>query len=238
MLIHLAAKIFVPESFDRPNAFLEFNFQTTLNALELTRKNEANFIFISSYMYGKPEYLPIDEKHPLAPHNPYAYSKLIGEQLSKCYYDSFNIPTIILRPFNLYGIGQNDNFLIPSIIKQTKNGKIELNDPRPKRDFLFIDDFIELVYKIITNPQAGFNIFNIGSGVSISVKKIVDIIVNFNEIKPNVFYKNEYRKNEVMDLVANFNSVKEIYQWIPKTTIEQGLKNLINADTSTSLKDE
>src|ERR1035437_437628 len=132
VIVHLAAKSFVPLALKNPWEFYYHNFNITLNVLELARKNNAKVILFSSYLYGEPEYLPIDEIHPLNPHNPYGHSKLICEKLCKGYNKDFKVPIIIFRPFNIYGPGQNNNFLIPSIIEQLKGGEISLKDPRPK----------------------------------------------------------------------------------------------------------
>ena len=78
VIVHLAAKSFVPLSLKNPKEFYYHNFNIALgSAWELARKNNAKVILFSSYLYGEPEYLPIDEKHPFNPHNPYGHSKLI-----------------------------------------------------------------------------------------------------------------------------------------------------------------
>ena len=177
VLIHLAAKSFVPDSFINPSSFYKTNFLGTLNALELCKKYKAKMVYASSYVYGKPNYLPIDESHQVNAFNPYAQSKIIGEHLCKGYNRDFGIPVIILRPFNIFGFGQNYNFLIPSIIKQAKSGKILLKDPEPKRDFIYIDDMIEAYIKCIEYNDSSFEIFNIGFGKSYSVKEIVNMVV-------------------------------------------------------------
>ena len=122
-------------------------------------------------VYGQPHYIPIDEEHPLQPTNPYARSKILGEELCRAYNTDFGVKCIILRPFNIYGVGQGKDFLIPSIIAQLRYGKIELKDPAPKRDFIYI------LYVIYAYIKAGefsgdFDVFNIGYGKSYSVKEI------------------------------------------------------------------
>ena len=112
VLIHLAAKIFVPDSYKFPHNMYNINILGTLNALELCRINGAKMIFASSYVYGVPLYLPIDENHPTSAFNPYCRSKLIGESLCMSYSKDFGVPVIIFRPFNIYGPDQNENFII------------------------------------------------------------------------------------------------------------------------------
>ena len=111
--IHLANLTYVPASYKDPEAFYRINYISTLNALELCRKYNAHLIYPSSYVYGKPKYLPVDEIHDISPFNPYAQSKVICEQLCNGYRRDFGISVSVLRPFNIYGKGQNNSFLIP-----------------------------------------------------------------------------------------------------------------------------
>jgi nucleoside-diphosphate-sugar epimerase len=228
LIIHLAAKVFVPDSFDNPADFLSFNYTTTLNALEIARKYSAKFIYMSSYIYGTPEYLPIDENHPIKPHNPYAFSKLNGENLTKCYNVNYNIPALILRPFNLYGPNQAEAFLISKIVAQALSGKIILNDPRPKRDFLHISDFVALIQKILEKNFDDFGIYNVGSGVSYSVSEIVGIVNSLFQNTLHVEYSNQVRPNEVLNTVANIEKINKTFDWVPAMTLYDGLSNIIN----------
>lgn len=104
-LIHLAAKIFVPESYKDPYSYYKINLQGKLNVCELCRIHGAKLIFASSYFYDIPEYLTIDENHPVYPHNPYAHSKLLAEDLCRAYSQDFSMKVIVLRFFNIYGPG-------------------------------------------------------------------------------------------------------------------------------------
>ena len=228
VIIHLAAKSFVPLSFESPFEFYYYNYLMTLNVMELARGFDAKVIFISSYLYGEPEYLPIDEKHPLKPHNPYAQTKLICEKLCEGYNRDFKLPVVILRPFNLYGLGQNENFLIPSIIKQIKSGKIELNDPRPKRDLLYIDDFVAAILKIIKYDFSNFDIFNVGSGASLSVEEIVNTIKNVMQSKAETVFKNIYRPNEVMNTVADNSKISKQFDWKPNIKFSKAIKMMMD----------
>ena len=104
VIIHLAAKISINDSLIDPYETYYKNIVGTLNVLEFAkRKNITNFIFLSTYVYGEPQYLPIDENHPINPHSPYNKSKIIAESLCKDYSKIFGINIVILRPFYLYG---------------------------------------------------------------------------------------------------------------------------------------
>ena len=177
IVFHLAAKIFVPFSFENPRKTYETNILGTLNLLEYCRKNKSKMVFASTYVYGEPNYLPVDENHPTNASNPYSKSKLVGEELCKYYSDDFGVKSIILRPFNIYGPDQNDNFLIPTIINQAKTGKIILKDSRPKRDYIYIDDAVEAFLRAGIH-ESNFDIFNVASGEGLSVENIAKIIIS------------------------------------------------------------
>jgi len=227
ILFHLAAKTFVPESFEHPREFYQININSTLNALELCRIHQAKMIFASSYIYGQPRYLPVDEKHPLIAHNPYAQSKIICEQLSRSYYHDFGVKVIILRPFNIYGPGQNDRFLIPSIIAQAKKGMVSLKDPSPRRDFVYISDAIDAYLKAATYNKKDFDIFNIGFGESYSVREIVSKVTSQYDHELKIIFSDEKRKNEIMDTVADITKAREVLNWKPKTDFISGIKQTV-----------
>lgn len=226
IIYHLAAVTYIPFAYKNPRIVYEVNVLGTLNILELARiSNAEKFIFISSYVYGIPQYLPVDEEHPLNPNNPYSKSKLIAESLCRSYYHDFDLNCTILRPFNIYGSGQREDFLIPTIINQVKKGKINLKDPKPKRDFIHVDDVVTALIDI-ANKNYEFEIFNIGSGKSYSVKEIVDKIVSFQDKDLEVFYEIKRRKNEIDETVANIDKIQRKLGWKPKINIDIGLLSL------------
>lgn len=227
VLVHLAAKSYVPYSFKFPREFYYNNIVSTVNILELCRKHKAKMIFVSSYVYGIPNYLPIDEKHPVKSHNPYSQSKIIGEELCEGYYNNFMVPTIILRPFNIYGLGQNEKFLIPTIIAMAKSGKVDLQDPTPRRDFIYIDDVIRVLIRAIRHENSTFNVFNIGFGKSYSIMEIVEIIAKNHKPKFEINFSGKRRINEVNDTVANIDKAKKMLNWRPEITLEDGISMIM-----------
>jgi nucleoside-diphosphate-sugar epimerase len=214
VIIHLAAISYVPKSYEIPREMFDVNINGTLNMLELCRKNGAKMIFTSSYVYGKPKYLPIDEKHPTESFNPYCQSKLIGEDLCKCYHKDFGVPVIIFRPFNIYGPEQDENFLIPFIEKQIRIDKvINLKDSRPKRDFIHIDDVVSAYCRAIDYNETEFEVFNLGSGCSLSVREVAERLVKKSGKEISIKFTEEHRKNEVLDTVANIDKIKNVLNW-------------------------
>jgi nucleoside-diphosphate-sugar epimerase len=228
VLIHLAAKSYVPDSFENPSSFYKTNVLGTLNALELCRKHKAKIIYTSSYVYGTPQYIPIDENHPVNAFNPYAQSKLIGEDLCKAYHRDFDVPVIIFRPFNIYGKGQNANFLIPQIIEQASQGKIKLKDPRPKRDFINVNDIVDAYIKALNTNFTEIQTFNLGSGHSTSIQELTKIVKKNIMTDLSVEFSGEQRKNEVLETKADVSRAKKLLCWEPKVSIENGILNILN----------
>ena len=224
IVYHLAAITYVPFSFENPRETYDVNVLGTLNILELCRLRDVEkIVFASSYVYGQPRYLPVDETHPLQPTNPYARSKVLAEDLCTAYYEDYGLRCVILRPFNIYGEGQSNNFLIPSILGQLAKGNIELNNSEPKRDFVYISDINDAYIKA-GEFSKDFEIFNIGYGKSYSAKEIVDKLINLCGKDVKVDYKNVRRRNEIMDTIANSKKAKIKLGWKPKVGIDEGLK--------------
>ena len=170
--------------------------------------------------------LPIDENHQLQPHSPYNSSKLISEELLfKYLIEKTNV--VSLRVFNIYGKHQAENFLIPTIINQAKiNGEISLNDLRPKRDFLYIKDLVNLIDKIIIKkPVTG--IYNVGFGKSFSIKQISTAVSTIFNRKIKLKSKKIIRKNEILDLFADISKVSSTFNWRPKYSINEGINDYL-----------
>jgi nucleoside-diphosphate-sugar epimerase len=225
--IHLASHSFVPASFENPYIFYRENFIMTLNVLEAAKRLNSKVIFFSSYLYGSPAYLPIDENHPLLPHNPYAESKLICEKLCEGYNRDFGLDVVVFRPFNIYGKGQNPAFILPSIIQQSQNGIVKLIDPRPKRDFIHVLDVVCAARKVIELKLDGYHVFNIGYGKSYSIDEVTKTISEILQNQLHIQFTHEYRKGEVLDTVANISRAKNMLMWEPEIDLNSGLRQMI-----------
>jgi nucleoside-diphosphate-sugar epimerase len=229
-VIHLAAKSFVPESWEVPEVYVQTNVNSTHCLLEFSRKINAKFIFLSSYMYGKPHYLPIDENHPTSVLNPYALSKYLSEEVCKFYALNFQVSTCVLRVFNIYGPGQKPTFLIPHVISQIlKSEEINVLDLSPKRDYLYITDLVDAIISLFT-IDSQFEIFNVGSGVSYSVREVIDISQNIAMTNKKVVSKSEKRTNEINDVFASTAKLSSLNGWVPKMSLKDGLKNCLDSN--------
>ncbi len=225
-LIHLAAKTFIPKSWEDPIKFIDTNTIGLLNAIEYCRENKCKLIYLSTFVYGNKD-APIDEQSELNPQNPYSLSKLLGENICSFYKKVYGLNVIILRPFNIFGKGQNDLFLIPALIKQIENEKkITVMDKKPRRDYLYVKDLISAIKKSIFYKGNSY-IFNIASGISYSVEEVIEIIQKICNTNLEVISKNKVRKMELNETVANIELARNELNWEPKYTLNNALKEML-----------
>jgi nucleoside-diphosphate-sugar epimerase len=171
--------------------------------------------------------LPIPESAALVAMNPYALSKKLAEEACKFYADIYGVKIIILRPFNVYGSGQSDRFLIPYLINQVKSKTtISIQDIEPRRDFIYIDDLVDAIIKAM-EIQLDFDIFNIGSGVSYSVAELIGIIQKIQGTSLGIKVDGERRIGEVMDTQADITKAFDILGWSPKYSLHSGLEKML-----------
>lgn len=228
--IHLANLVYVPASYEDPEKFYRINYLTTLNALEICRKFKARLIYASSYVYGTPEYLPVDENHPINPFNPYAQTKVICEKLCEGYHRDFKVNVSILRPFNLYGVGQGGMLLIPEIISQLKEGKdkIQLKAASPRRDYVNVVDVAAAIVAC-TEDTNDFDIYNVCSGESVSVREITEIVNKHLKTKVEFLFAESDRPNEVNETRGSCEKLKSI-GWNPTVSFEEGIMQILKAE--------
>jgi UDP-glucose 4-epimerase len=230
VVYHLAARTFVPAAQKEPRTTYQVNVSGTVNALEFARRRGARFVFASSYVYGNPGYLPIDEKHPVSPTNPYATSKLVGETLCQAYHRDFGVACVVLRPFNIYGAGQDERFLIPEIVRQLKRGRtVTLKDLTPRRDVLYVDDAVEAYVKAGEYGRPGCEVFNVGFGRSYSVREIAEKLISLSGRDVTLRSRGERRKGEIRDTVADVARAKRRLKWKPLVGIDEGLRRVLEA---------
>jgi UDP-glucose 4-epimerase len=227
-VFHLAARTFVPDSWVNPLPFYSANVLGTVNVAEFCRRQGASVTLLSSYVYGKPQFLPITEEHPVAAFNPYSHSKLLAEEVCQYFAHHFQIHATVIRPFNIYGPGQSQSFLIPTLCRQAMDPEvreISIADDRPKRDYLFIDDLIDLLLR--TTNVEGFAVFNAGSGVSTSPRELADLILRAAGVEKRVVSRGEVRAEEVLDTIADTHKARHVLGWEPRVSLAEGVKRLM-----------
>ncbi len=237
LVVHLAARSFVPDSWADPQGFWRTNVEGTQKVIDFCLDSGAALLHFSSYVYGVPQYLPVDENHPTFAFNPYAESKIAAEQRVFDACDKRGLFAIVVRPFNIYGPGQDRRFLIGQILEEWKTRQeVVVENLLPKRDYLFVADLISavevLVHRIkscksaepVTNAQC--EIHNIGSGRSYSVAEVIDTLERVVGRPIPRQARGLERPNEVHDIVASCRLTREKL-WHPIYSLEDGLKRCL-----------
>jgi nucleoside-diphosphate-sugar epimerase len=228
-VFHLAAKTFVPESWEHPADFYRTNTMGTLQVLEFCRKNKCSLNFNSTYVYGRQEKMPIPEEARLEAPSPYHHSKILAEELCRAYAEKFKVDVTVLRPFNIYGPGQKDSFLIPKLVHQvadTKSDSVEVLDLTPKRDYLHVDDLIAAM--LLTIGAKGFAVYNVGSGTSLSVGDVIERMFSVSGRRKKIVSSDVKRPAEIPEAVADITKIQQAIQWRPVISFEKGLQQLIS----------
>lgn len=233
MVYHLAARSFIPDSWQCTTDFIKTNVLGTQNVLEYCLRHRARLVFASAYVYGIPKRLPINENHPVNPNNPYAASKYLAEQLCTFYAQYRGIQATTLRIFNIYGPAQKSDFLIPTIVVQALTGdRICLKSLAPRRDYVFIEDVVDALIRA-GERTAGFKLYNIGSGRSHSVAELVAAVQVAAGTSLPVSEEGKQRAHEIPDVVADCDLAREALGWTPRYSLEDGLKAVVMAARET-----
>ena len=227
-VIHLAGSTFVPDSWDDPSKFLQNNTLGTSLALDFCRNHKAKFVFFSTYMYSREAVMPVSEKSKLKPLNPYSLSKFFGENLCKFYSEHFGVSAVIFRPFNVYGLGQSEKFLIPSIIRQARlSDVIEVQDTKPSRDYVYVEDLLAALNCAITT-DIELEVVNIGTGRAYSVLELIETLGIVSNRKYEIRSAMIERQSEIMHTQADNSRAREILNWEPEWSLQSGLEVLWN----------
>ena len=224
-IVHLAAITDISYCQENPSECIDVNVKGTQNMLEIARKINAKFLYLStSHVYGAPISLPIKENHPRNPLSIYASSKLAGEIISESYALSYNMNLSILRLFSTYGPNSPTHLVTSKIMSQImEENEIRLGNLYPKRDFLYVKDVVKAI-ELILRKTKGFNVYNVGSGKSYSILEVCSIL---NKISgrdvPVKSISSEYRKKEITNVVSDITKIRKL-GWRPMIGIDEGLR--------------
>ena len=233
-VFHLAALIGIPYSYVSPLAYIRTNVEGTYNVLESAKNLELDQVIITSTSetYGSAQYTPIDEKHPLVGQSPYSATKISADQLAISYYNSFKLPTKIVRPFNTYGPRQSARAIIPTVISQILSGNnlLKLGNLSPTRDLTFVLDTCAGFIEIYRSDKLFGEVTNIGMGAEISIGELTKVIASIMEVEIN-FVSSEERirpgKSEVDRLLCDNTKIKNNTSWQPNYSLIKGLSEVI-----------
>ena len=223
IVFHLAALIGIPYSYHSPDSYVDTNIKGTLNVLQASKDfNIKQIIHTStSEVYGSARFVPITEDHPLQGQSPYSASKIGADQLALSFFNSFDLPVSIIRPFNTYGPRQSARAVIPTIITQIIQGKeeIKLGSTSPTRDFSYISDTVDGFISTISAQNAIGEVINLGNSFEVSIGETALLISKLmnKEIK---ILSDEIRirplKSEVNRLYSSNQKAKKLINWEPK----------------------
>jgi NAD dependent epimerase/dehydratase len=234
IVFHLAALIAIPYSYVAPSSYVDTNVTGTLNIIQACLENNVQRVIhtSTSEVYGTAQYVPIDELHPLQPQSPYSASKIGADSMAMSFYNAFNLPVTIVRPFNTYGPRQSARAVIPTIITQIANGakEIKLGDVTPTRDFNYVEDTCRGFIALAESEKTIGEIINIGSNYEISIQDTLELIKDLMQSSVT-FITEEQRirpkNSEVQRLWCDNTKIKKLTGFEPHYSIKEGLTKTI-----------
>jgi len=235
MVIHLAARTEVEKSFYDPISFSEINYCGTVNLIEACRDlpNLKLFLFASTmetYGWQPKPWTPFTEETIQHANAPYAVAKVGCEKYLEYAGRAYNLPYCILRQTNTYGRHDNDFFVVEQIITQMLKGNVvKLGYKDPWRNFLFIDDLMDLYLTVINNPdKAKVQTFVCGPNNALTIEDLADKIAKkLNWIGTIEWDKKPKRVGEIYYLNSDPKKAKELLGWEPKVSLDEGLDRTI-----------
>lgn len=239
LVLHLAAQSFVPTSIHDPRATYNINFFGTLNLLEALQVNKftGRMLYISSgevYGFVKPDALPITERHPLQPRNPYSVSKAAAELLCYQWTQSRDFDVVIARPFNHIGPGQAERFVVPDFARQVTEIKLGRRDPVMNvgsidvtRDFIDVRDVVRAYFSLLENGESG-DAYNVCSGIEQSVRSILERLTAIAGVECRIVVEEaRIRPNEQKRMCGSYEKLNKLVGWRPAINIDQSLRDVL-----------
>lgn len=234
IVFHLAALIGIPFSYNSPDCYIDTNIKGTLNVLQASMDLEVKKVLVTSTseVYGTAKYVPIDEKHPRQGQSPYSATKIGADYIAESFYRSFNLPLVIVRPFNTYGPRQSARAVIPTIITQLLSSKrmIKLGALHPTRDFVYVKDVAEGFVKIAKSDKTIGEEINIATQAEIQIGDLAQKLIKIVNKEAKII-RDDTRlrpeKSEIKRLLGSNEKIMKLTNWKPKYSLEQGLKETV-----------
>ena len=231
VIFHQAAMVSVPRTVDNPIESAMVNEMGTLFVLEAARRNNIGQVVLasSSAVYGDDPVLPKHENMNPKPQSPYAVQKLTGEFYASLYCDLYNLNTVTLRYFNVYGPRQDPSSPYSGVISIfmnracSKETPVIYGDGNQYRDFVFVKDVVEANLLAARVSDAKGSIFNIGSGRFIRIKRLWEMISELADINIKPEYEPP-RRGDIMESVASIDYAEKTLGFKPEYSFEEGLK--------------
>jgi GDP-4-dehydro-6-deoxy-D-mannose reductase len=239
LIFHLAAQAAVGRSWADPKGTLINNIIGQLNVLQAviaTQINPKILILGSNEEYGMlyPDELPVKEENPLRPTNPYGVSKVAQDMMGYQYFCSHGLHCVRVRPFNHLGPRQKEEFVVPSLAKQTAEAEARLREPvlqvgniEVKRDFTDVRDMVRGYYLALLKGEAG-EVYNIGSGRATALKSVLDFFLTQSRVALLVEQDpSRFRHGDVAESVCDYSKFKAKTGWQPEIPLEQTLGDVL-----------
>lgn len=236
-VFHLAAMTFVPETGRNPHRAFDVNLQGTVLLTDAVRRRfpSARFVFIgSAEVYGPPQSLPMDERHPINPANPYAISKAAADLYCGYLHAAGLLDVVRVRPFNHSGPGQSDSFVLSSFARQI--ARIEAGKEEPvlrvgnlaaRRDFSHVLDVVR-AYEAVALEGAGGEVYNVCSGVSVSIREALEALLGMAAVPIRVEQDaGRMRPVDVPELWGTHTKLTERTGWSPEISFADLLGDLL-----------
>lgn len=233
-VFHLAALIAIPYSYVAPDSYVDTNIKGTLNMCQAARDLGVEKLLVTSTseVYGTALYVPIDENHPRQPQSPYSATKIGADAIAKSFYNAFDLPVTIVRPFNTYGPRQSARAIIPTIISQIANGakEIKVGDLSPTRDFNYVKDTCRGFLAIARAEGVAGEEINIATDTEISMQDTLNLIADIMGADIS-WVKDPERcrpsKSEVFRLHGCNKKITGLTDWRPQFSLREGLAETI-----------
>jgi NAD dependent epimerase/dehydratase len=233
VVFHLAALIGIPYSYTAPASYVSANIIGTTNILEATRSETIQRVIVTSTSetYGTAQYKPMDEKHPAVAQSPYAATKIAADQIALSYWRSFGLPVAVVRPFNTFGPRQSERAIIPTIVSQAlfNHGVVRLGSLLPRRDLTYVADTVDGFLVIADRLQAVGSAVNLGTGLSRSVREMVEVVGNVLGLPLDIVEDHDRirpERSEVLDLCADASLARGM-GWNPRFTLAAGVEAVV-----------
>jgi UDP-glucose 4-epimerase len=231
VVYHQAAQAGVRSSVDEPRTVDEINVDGTLNVLEAARAVDVDRVVVasSSSVYGVPEYLPYDESHPTMPVSPYGASKLAAEQYAHSYAQVYDLPTVSLRYFTVYGPRMRPNMAITNFVSRCLDGRppVIYGDGQQTRDFTYIDDILAANRELLTSDAADGKVLNVGSTDTITVEELATTVRDVIDPSLDIEYA-EAAVGDARHTHADVSRARELLGYDPTTTIRDGVDRFVD----------
>jgi NAD dependent epimerase/dehydratase len=231
IIFHLAALIAIPYSYVAPDSYVDTNVKGTLNICQAA-KEQGNIRVIhtsTSEVYGTANYVPIDEKHPKQPQSPYSASKIGADAMALSFYNSFELPVTVARPFNTYGPRQSARAFIPTVITQMLSGldTIKTGDLSPTRDLNYVKDTCLGFLALASCDESVGKEVNIASNYEISMADVMEKIREILKVDVSLITDEQRirpKNSEVFRLWGDNSLIRELTGFKPAYSFEEGLE--------------